>query len=134
MKNRTSDRKNLVLYLDVLPAKGDNPLGRCINLSPSGIMLVSRESLDLDKQLKIRLVLPAGEAGENEYLPLTLDLKWKEEDVNPEYFCYGAAFVKLTKKASSQIEEISQYPSFSNNKKISEIADVSDYVIDVRDE
>ncbi len=136
MKKRNADRKNLVLYLDILPDRGDEPLGKCINISLTGIMLVTRNDveLDLDKKFRLRLKLPIAGDFNGGHLPLTLNLKWKREDANPEYVCYGGEFVGLSKKSKDIVEKLSHYFAFSNNKNISELVDLSDYVIDVEEE
>jgi len=136
MKKRNADRKNLVLYLDILPDRGDEPLCKCINISLTGIMMVTRNDveLDLDKKLRVRLKLPVTGDFNGGHLPLTLNLKWKRKDANPEYVCYGGEFVSLPKKTKDMVEKLSHYFAFSNNKNISELVDLSDYVIDVDDE
>jgi len=134
MKKRTEDRRHLVLYLDVLHEKHDSTLGRCVNISRNGIMIISREDIDIERPMKVRLALPARAGFSDKYLPIILDIKWKKKDVNPDYLCYGALFAGMTKKSMEIIEQLSSFPAFSNNKKMSEITDLSEYVIDIDEE
>ena len=72
---RKYTRRRASDYLLVTDSDSGQVLGRIINMSPKGIMVMSTESLTVGQPLKLNIKLPSRAFG-SEHLRLTAECRW----------------------------------------------------------
>jgi len=93
-EKRRFDRKQLYLYLKVVHDGTGTPAGYLGDISTEGIMLFSRESIELNSVFRFRIKLNE-EFGMEEDLVFDAESLWCEKDVNPEFFIIGFRFMAM---------------------------------------
>lgn len=99
MKKKESMRKrvrrHIYFYLSVYEASGEKMIGHLGDISQEGVMLVSKEELELNKELDVKIELPKKEPFNRKKVPLTIRLLWQKADSNPDYLCYGGLIKEI---------------------------------------
>jgi hypothetical protein len=93
-EKRRFDRKQLYLYLKVTHDRTGGLAGYLGDISTEGIMLFSRESLELKTVFRFRIKLNE-EFGMEEDLVFDAESLWCEKDANPEFFIIGFRFMEM---------------------------------------
>lgn len=93
-EKRRFDRKQLYYYLKVVHEKTGALAGYLGDISTEGLMLFTKESVDLNRVFKLRVNLDE-EFGLKENLVFNAESVWCEKDVNPEFFIIGFKFVNM---------------------------------------
>lgn len=93
-EKRRFDRKQLYYYLKVIHEETGALAGYLGDVSMEGLMLFSKESVNLKKIFKLRINLEE-EFGLKENLVFHAESVWCEKDVNPEFFIIGFKFLNM---------------------------------------
>ncbi len=93
-EKRRFDRKQLYYYLKVIHDKTDALAGYLGDISIEGLMLFSKESLEVNRVFKLRINLNE-EFGLKENLVFNAESLWCEKDANPEFFIIGFKFMDM---------------------------------------
>lgn len=93
-EKRRFDRKQLYYYLKVVHEETGALAGYLGDISTEGLMLFTKESVDLNRVFKLRINLEE-EFGLKENLVFNAESVWCEKDVNPEFFIIGFKFMKI---------------------------------------
>ena len=100
-------RRNSPHRVNVLTAADERVLGRLVNISPSGLMFLSKEWFNPGTLLKLRLPLPT-----MANCKLSIDVSgavmWCQEDTNPHYNRVGLAFKDLGPEEGYIIQTVLQ--------------------------
>lgn len=92
-------------YFRVFDEDNNEFLGYLMDISPKGAMLLSKCSIEKDKQLRLRVELPTEIAGADK-LVLSCGSIWCEKDINPQYFRVGFVFEETPPQLADMIESI----------------------------
>ena len=90
-EQRRLKRRKLIYYLRVEDLSAGRPLGRLVDITTEGFMLVSSQAIPAGKEYRLALVLPPNPdaPGRIEFSARSL---WSGKDVNPEFHDTGFAF------------------------------------------
>jgi hypothetical protein len=92
---RIQDRRNLIYYLQVFEQTSDRMLGRLVDITPNGMMLITDHQLAPGAMFKLRLQLPKQDF-DHEFLVFEAQSLWCRPDVNPSFFDTGFQFCNLS--------------------------------------
>ncbi len=102
-EKRRFDRKQLYYYLKVNHHETDALAGYLGDISMEGLMLFSKESIDLNKGFKLRINLNK-EFGLEDNFVVDVKSLWCEKDVNPEFFLIGFKYIKLEQPSADIVQ------------------------------
>ncbi len=94
---RKFKRRLLVYNLDVFDAQTNAPLGRMVDITPEGMMLVSARPVEVDSVLHLSVELPS-EIFSAKRVNFTAIAHWCRHDINPELFDTGLEFTDISDK------------------------------------
>lgn len=110
-ERRRFERKYLLFYLRVLDGNRGDVVGHLINFSDQGLMLVSYNDIEVPKEYKLRLRLPAV-ACEHDMVAFEAMSRWCRKDVNPDFYLSGYEVLDSElpgyKGKSSVVEQLSR--------------------------
>ena len=91
MEKRRAKRRNIIYYLRVFERNTDLLVGQLVDITTSGMRLVSEKPVDPDTFYQLRMVLPEEIDQKKE---ITFDVKsmWCKRDVNPDFYTIGFEF------------------------------------------
>lgn len=102
---RKRPRKNTPHYLVVVDAEREVPLGRLVDITCDGLMLVSDEFIPYKRHYRLRLTLPRMVDDQSE-LTVEAESTWSQRDANPNYYRTGFRFLNLSGRDGSLIEDV----------------------------
>ena len=94
LKQRKNKRAHLFDYLEILDQETGSVIGHLADLSPQGIMLISREPFDVKAEISFSLKLPES-FSEHKMINFKGRVLWCKKDVNPEYYMSGFKFCEI---------------------------------------
>ena len=94
MMKRKLHRNNLIYYLKVYDQKTDQPLGRLVDITPEGIMLISETPIPSDIDFTLRMEFPKEIFGE-ERMEFSARSMWCHKDMNPDYYDTGFQLIDV---------------------------------------
>ncbi|NOX24744.1 MAG: PilZ domain-containing protein [Deltaproteobacteria bacterium] len=91
---RKFKRRHLIYYMEVFDDESGKLLGHLADINVNGLQLVSREAVELDRDFRLRLMLPEDVSGTAK---VVFDAKsvWCRPDVNPDFFATGFSAPEL---------------------------------------
>lgn len=95
MEQRKLKRKQLVYYLKVSDVDSGNQLGRLVDITEEGLMLISSDPISTGVVFRMELDLPDQEK-RTEKLEFEARSIWSKKDVNPNYYDTGFKFVRIS--------------------------------------
>ncbi len=104
-EKRKLKRRQLIYYLRVLDRDTEALIGRLVDITTEGVMLLSESALEIDKLFKFKMILPAHFEARKE---ITFDAKclWSKIDINPDLYTSGFQFDRISPKDMHLIEEL----------------------------
>lgn len=102
---RVSERKHLVYYLQVVDRNTNQPVGRLVDITAEGLMLVSDYPLATNTIFNLRMILPVG-APEGQHLDFDAKSLWCSNDINPEFYDTGFQLLNATSEEIETIENL----------------------------
>lgn len=100
-ERRIQERRNLIYYLEVFEQTSGRLLGRLVDITAEGMMLISDHQLPPMATFSLRMQLPQPEF-EQTFFEFSAQSVWCRPDVNPNFFDTGFEFRDLT-EADRQI-------------------------------
>ena len=94
-ERRKSTRRNTPHRLNVVAAESDTVLGRLVDITPGGLMLVGKKEWPTGHLLRIRIPLPTMINGRTE-IEVSAEAVWSRPDDNPVYTRTGFQFNNLS--------------------------------------
>lgn len=95
--NRIEDRRHLIYYLKVEDKNSGKIVGRIVDITRQGVLLISDSAYDNSDTISVRIEL--GDelfARMHGHLDLKIVCRWSKKDINPDYFVNGFEFVNQT--------------------------------------
>ena len=81
-------RRHLVFYLRIFDGKSSRVIGHLMDISQSGLMILSDEPVAVNEEYRLRMHLPWEMAGSEEVI-FGATSRWCRPDENPEFFLTG---------------------------------------------
>jgi hypothetical protein len=100
---RRHERKSLIYYLPATDLETGAMLGRLVDITVGGMLLVSSEKIAPGKIYCLKMELPREVSGKKA-LEIRARSLWGSRDVNPAYFVTGFQFQDMTKEKEMTVE------------------------------
>jgi len=110
---RKQPRRHLVYYLKVLDPTSGQVLGHLIDITPFGMMMISKNALEPGQEMTVRIQLPEDMAGPG-CMDLSGHIVWCHKDVNPDYYAAGLEFRPPSQENSFIIKDLIDTLGFHN--------------------
>ncbi|MEN8200451.1 MAG: PilZ domain-containing protein [Thermodesulfobacteriota bacterium] len=101
-EKRRITRRHLVFYLRVFDGMSSRVLGHMIDISQSGLMLLSDEPVAVNEEHRLRMGLPWEIAGSEEVVFNAVS-RWCRPDENPDFFMSGFQIQDIDNEAQELI-------------------------------
>jgi hypothetical protein len=102
---RAKPRRDLYYYLKVIGADDGKQLGRVVDLTTDGMLLVCNVPFEVGSAYSARIVLTGG-LFNGKCLDVKFTTQWNKKDVNPSNFLNGVKFSGLDGETSNIIEKV----------------------------
>ena len=111
-ERRKAPRHNLVQYLQVFDQETEDLVGRVVDVSKKGMMLVGERPYDTDAgTLRLRMVLPPT-LDSASHVDFEAECRWNGPDVNSELYDGGFEFVNPTDDLKDTLDLVVDQLSF----------------------
>ncbi|MBK8398297.1 MAG: PilZ domain-containing protein [Leptospiraceae bacterium] len=106
-QDRKENRRHLIYYLKVDNSQTNELIGRVVDITAKGLLMISRNKFDTQLEIPVRIEL-GDELFEqtNGHLKLNIRCRWSKEDINPDYFVTGFEFINQTVEQESLINKL----------------------------
>ncbi|ADH87333.1 PilZ domain-containing protein [Desulfurivibrio alkaliphilus] len=112
-KERAVKRRNIIFQLPVYDEESGELLGHLVDITASGLRLVSAKPIPAERLFKLRMELP-----EDYFVPRDLRLKarsrWTRPDVNPELSTTGFTLEEMTGEAEDVVARLVSLHAFND--------------------
>lgn len=112
-ETRALKRRHLVYYLEVYDDEANELLGHLVDLTTSGLKLVSKQRIPTKRTYKLRMMLPEGYFSQKD-LYFEAQSMWSANDINPDFYDTGFAAPKLDPAAQNIIRDLVNQVSFND--------------------
>ncbi len=116
-KKRREIRRTLMIYLDCIDAATSIEVGKIVDITNEGFMLMSEQPRSIDNKADYHITLP----NIKEFLNIELEVegicRWVRKEDLQELYYMGISFVKLDPKNEPVIELLINKIGFSNGQK-----------------
>ena len=102
---RHRPRKNTPHVVKAYDTESGEYLGRVVDITADGMMLVTEDLLTLGRSFKIRVILPVMVQHKTD-VTLEASVVWCEPDTNPSYCKTGFRFVNLPGEDGFLLEDV----------------------------
>ncbi len=109
---RRLKRENTVYYLSVFDTPSDDEVGKLVDITIEGCMLICDAPVEPDKTFQLRIVLPRPIAGASELI-FAAESRWCRPAENIDFFNTGFAIKDISPKDRSLVELLIKFYSFS---------------------
>lgn len=106
-------RKESLFYLKIVDLSSGELIGRLVDITVNGFKLISRNSVELNKEFDLVLELPESLDGDDKMVFRATSLHTKK-DINPDYKDTGFKFVDLSRENLKKISLILKKYIFEN--------------------
>ena len=98
-------RRHLVFYLRVFDGMSNRVVGHLMDISQSGLMILSDEPVAVNEEYRLRMHLPWKMAGSEEII-FGATSRWCRADENPEFFLSGFQIQDIESEAEKLIRHL----------------------------
>lgn len=109
---RKTLRKNSTLYLEVIDRVTGIALGRLVDITTLGMMLMSASPTETGKQFQTRITLPP-KLRRGDFLDVDCRCTWCRVSINTDFHDAGFEFADLSDQDSLTIELLIKYYAFN---------------------
>ena len=115
MQRREHKRRHLLMYLKAYDISTDKLIGRLIDITNSGLMLLTEKPIEINKIYLVKVVLPETIDGKSD---ITFDAKCMrcENDINSDFFDAGFQIINLDAEEESIISKLIVRFGFSDEE------------------
>lgn len=104
-EHRQRPRKNTPHLVKVLELDTGNPVGRVVDITAGGMMLVTRQPVTVGDRFQFRIVLPVMVHYRTE-VDVEAEAVWTKKDDNPSFHKTGYRFVNLPGDDGYLLEDV----------------------------
>ena len=112
-ETRSLKRRHLVYYLEVYDDDANELLGHLVDLTTTGLKLVSKQRIPTNRTYHLRMMLPEGYFAQKD-LYFEAQSMWSSNDINPDFYDTGFAAPKLDPKTQEIILDMVSQISFND--------------------
>ena len=102
VEKRNFKRWQLIFYLRVFDQDTGSLLGHIVDISESGMMLISDQPLPVDQPFRLYLEAPR-DTGPRQRIEFEAHSLWSKNDINPDFYDTGLRITRLTPYALRQL-------------------------------
>lgn len=106
-KHRRRPRKNTPHLVNVLDLETGKSLGRVVDITADGMMLVTKDAVPNGHRVQVRVILPVMVQARTD-VQLEAEVVWCKQDSNPSYFKVGFRFLNLAGEDGFLLEDVMQ--------------------------
>ena len=110
---RSLKRRHLVYYLEVYDDEANELLGHLVDLTTTGLKLVSKQRIPTNRTYRLRMMLPEGYFSQKD-LYFEAKSMWSSNDINPDFYDTGFAAPKLETATQNIILDLVNQISFND--------------------
>lgn len=114
---RSTDRRSVFYYLEIFRGDTEELLGRLGDISNEGIMILKENIIPVGEVFPVKIALPQGFPGKEDYLTVTVEARWSKQDINPDIIRNGCKFVSTSHKEEEIIQDLITFYGFSDGHK-----------------
>ena len=112
VERRKATRHSLIEYLQVYDQETKDLLGRVVDVSEKGMMIIGNEPYEPETGTrKLRMMLPKYFEGQ-EHMDFEAECRWTAPDINDDFFDGGFEFVNLTDDLKDTLDLVVEELSF----------------------
>lgn len=111
-EQRRRKREHSLYYLQVFPAGKDEPLGRLVDITPEGMMLVCEIPVAIGSLYQLNILLPQ-ELADAGVISCRAECRWCRSALNPDFFDAGFHILEASDRDRSLIDLLIAHFSFS---------------------
>lgn len=104
-KQRNRPRKNTPHNVKVMNQETGNVLGRVVDITADGLMLVVSSAIEVGRQFDFRIILPRMVEGKVDIV-VKAEAVWCKQDTNPRYFKVGFRFENISGNEGFTLEDV----------------------------
>ncbi len=106
---RKEHRRHIIYYLQILEPGSGKVIGRLVDITSIGLMIISEKALEPGREIALRITLPE-EFPNAKQIDVVGESVWCHKDVNPDYYAVGFRLNQPAEGVISVIQElIEQY-------------------------
>ncbi len=113
MNLRHVERPQLMTYLEVRCAETGRTVGRIVDLTTTGMRLITREELELETDFHL-VIAVENSIGAPDELRVDARCMWVGRDVNPELHCAGFEFEHVRPRQEDMLSRLIRTHRFEN--------------------
>ena len=102
---RIQRRRHLIYYLKVVFPETGESIGRLVDITPVGMMIISEKPLETGQEIPVRIIFPSVLAA-NTCLDMVGETVWCHLDVNPDYYAVGFRFNSPTEESALLVKDL----------------------------
>lgn len=87
-EKKRETRRHLIYFSEVHDRDNRSFSGHLVDITKTGLMIISKEKVELEKQFHLEIILPEEVDGRDK-INLKAKSLWCKKDVNPDYFATG---------------------------------------------
>jgi len=110
---RSLKRRHLVYYLEVYDDEANELLGHLVDLTTSGLKLVSKERIPANRTYRLRMMLPEGYFAQKN-LYFEAKSLWSANDINPDFYDTGFSAPGIDSDTKEIIRDLVSELSFND--------------------
>ncbi len=111
-KSRKEHRRHIIYYLQLQDTETNELMGRLVDITTIGLMLISENSYQPGKKMAFKIILPP--EFDIEHILVSGEIVWCHKDVNPDYFATGLRFDPLSEDTESLVQKLIKKLGFTD--------------------
>jgi len=104
-KQRNRPRKNTPHNVKVLDQESGKVLGRVVDITADGLMLVVSDRIEVGRHFDFRIILPRIVDGKMD-IEVTAEAVWCKQDTNPSFYKVGFKFENMPGNDGFTLEDV----------------------------
>ena len=111
--NRKEDRRHLIYYLKIEDRDSSELVGRVVDITRDGVLVISKERLPENKELHVKIELGSELFQKmNGHLHVTIIPRWSKQDINPNYYVNGCSFENHSEDDRTLVSKLIDFIGF----------------------
>lgn len=115
-QTRNLQRRHLIFYLEVFDDETGELLGHLVDLTDTGVKLISKNTVPEGKKYTMRIALPEEYFKDDKFLRFPATSRWSRSAVNPDFYDSGFQLGTLDRKTADLIIKLIHTLGFSDNQ------------------
>jgi len=104
-EHRRRPRKNTPHHVKVIDDENGNVLGRVVDITADGMMIICQENLNVGRKFNFRIVLPVM-IQDRTHLIITSEVVHCTQDPNPSFFKAGFRFLNINGEDGFLLDDV----------------------------